>query len=581
MSRRLLFTSLVLAFLTALGFRYALEQNMQPHNISRTEVYKNKLMAFCTPDWSLLNIDSLGSTMTPLPGWGNYRWNITTSQDSANFYFNQGINMYYAFHIIESMASFKKAGEFDEANPLIYWAQALAYGPNINDFAYVESAEALSLAQKAKALSGNSSPKEKALIDAMLVRYSADTSLKRAALNERYGEEMKKAHFAFSDDADIATLYADAMLVQHPWEYWKHNGEPHPWTPEILTVLEKALQLMPEHPGANHYYIHATEASNNPGRALASADRLGRLMPEVSHMVHMPSHIYIRTGNYDKGVRVNEMSVSGYNNYLKLYPAVVNNMPLYLIHNVHMQAACAMFNPNYAYAYKSALAARTSFDTAFMSLEAPLGHFVQYVYMTPEIVNVRYGKWAEILRSEKLPDNFVYAKVLWHWAKGLANANTGKIQTAKEHLIKMQKNMEYPDLKIILTPFNSVHSSALVAEKILEGTILEKTGDMKKAIAAYREAKDFEDALIYTEPRDWLIPTRHYLANALIKTKAYAEADKILKEDLKQNPANFYALQGLVDISTAQKKSKASESYRQELKEVYRQPDMNNPSLIY
>ena len=581
MTRKMLVISLFLVFITALGFRYGLKHNARPQTLLRSDVYKNKIMAFCSPDWSILNIDSLGNTMIPLPGWGDYRWNITTSHDSANFYFNQGINMYYAFHIIESMASFKKAGQFDDTNPLIYWAQALAFGPNINDFAYVESREALALALKAKTLSTNSSPKEKALIDAMLVRYSADTTLNRATLNARYGEEMKKVYLAFNNDADAGALYADAILVQHPWEYWKHNGDPHPWTPEILIVLEKTLQILPDHPGANHYYIHATEASNNPGRALASADRLGRLMPEVSHMVHMPSHIYIRTGNYDKGVRVNEMSVNGYNNYLKLYPAVVNNMPLYLIHNVHMQAACAMYNPNYAYAYKSALAARTSFDTAFMSLAAPLGNFVQYVYMTPEIVNVRYGKWSEIMQAEKLPDNFVYAKILWHWAQGLANANTGRIQGAKEHLIKMKKKMRDPDLKVILTPFNSVHSSALIAEKLLEGTILEKTGDMKKAIAAYREAKDFEDALIYTEPRDWLIPTRHYLANALIKVKEYAEADKLLKQDLKQNPANYYALQGLLDISIANKKNKEADSYKQQLKEVYRQPDVKEPSLLY
>lgn len=581
MSRKLILYSLVFVFLIAMGFRYALEQTFKLQPVSRAEIYKNKMMAFCTPDWSLLNIDSLGNTITPLPGWGDYRWNIAASHDSAVFYFNQGINMYYAFHIIESMASFKKAGQFDENNPMVFWAQALAFGPNINDFAYTESAEVFALAQKAKSLSANATPKEKALIDAMLVRYSLDTTLSRQTLNARYGEEMKKAYASFSNDADVSTLYADAILVQHPWEYWKHNGEAHSWTPELLTVLEKTLRLSPNHPGANHYYIHATEASPNPGRALASADRLGTLMPEVSHMIHMPSHVYIRTGNYDKGIRVNEMSVRGYNNYLKLYPAVANNMPLYLIHNLHMQAACAMFNPNYEKAYKSAMAARTSFDSAFMSLQPPLGNFIQYVYMTPEIVNVRYGRWKEVLQSPMVSDSFVYAKILGHWAKGLANANTGRMLAAKENLQMMKKHMQNSDLKIVMNPFNSVHSAGLVAEKILEGAIFEKTGDMKKAIAAYREAKDFEDALIYTEPRDWLIPTRHYLANILIKTKSYAEAEKLLKEDLKQNPSNYYALQGLVDLSLLQKKHKEVDLYKKQLTAAFRQPDMKQPSLLY
>ncbi|MEO5984598.1 MAG: hypothetical protein ABIP80_03780, partial [Ferruginibacter sp.] len=186
MNWKLIVFSLVFVFLTVFGFRYAMEQSDVPKFLTRSEVYKNKIMTFCTPNWSLLNIDSIRNSITPLPGWGNYRWNIVTSSDSARFYFNQGINMYYAFHIIESMASFSKAGEFDENNPMIYWAQALAYGPNINDFSYVESAQALVLAKKAKSLSANSSLKEKALIDAMLVRYSSDTSINRTTLNALY-----------------------------------------------------------------------------------------------------------------------------------------------------------------------------------------------------------------------------------------------------------------------------------------------------------------------------------------------------------------------------------------------------------
>jgi tetratricopeptide (TPR) repeat protein len=445
----------------------------------------------------------------------------------------------------------------------------------------MQSAEALALAQKARDLSESASPKEKALINAMLVRYSADTSISRATLNAWYGEEMKKAYAAFPNDADVSALYSDALLVQHPWEYWKHSGEAQPWTPEILAVLEHTLKISPEHPGANHYYIHATEASTHPGRALPSADRLGRLMPEVSHMVHMPSHVFIRTGHYEKGVRVNEMSISGYNAYTKIYPAVANNTFLYLIHNLHMQTACAMLRPNYALSLRSAFEARNSFDTSLMLAEAPLGNFIQYVYMSPMIVNVRYGKWNDILNAEKIPDSFKYAKVLWHWAKGLANANTGKMIAAKESLKKMRMNMRYPDLKIVMTPFNSVHSSALVAEKILEGTIFEKTGDLKKAIAAYREAMDFEDALIYTEPRDWMIPTRHYLANALIRTKAYAEAEKLLKQDLQTNPSNFYALHGLATAAKLQRKDKEAASYEALLKKAFTEPDVPGPSLIY
>jgi hypothetical protein len=245
-------------------------------------------------------MDSLALSMKPLPGWGNYNWKIASASDSARFYFNQGINMYYAFHIIESMASFKKAGTFDDKNAMIYWAQALAYGPNINDFAYATAPDALAATQKAMGLSASCTAKEKALINAMSVRYSSDTSISRKDLNQRYATEMKNVYQHFKNDADAGALYADALMLQHPWEYWEHNGNAQPWTPEIVSVLENVLKQHPSHPGANHYYIHTVEASPNPGRALASADRLGKMMPDVSHMVHMPSHIYIRTGNYEK-----------------------------------------------------------------------------------------------------------------------------------------------------------------------------------------------------------------------------------------------------------------------------------------
>ena len=208
--------------------------------------------------------------------------------------------MYYAFHIIEAMGSFKKAELFDNSNALIYWAQALAYGPNINDFAYASNSDAVAAAEKAKQLSANASNKEKGLIDAMLARYSNDSAIGRKTLNQLYATPMKKNYDRFKNDGDISALYADALMLQHPWEYWQHDGKAQPWTPEIVLVLENVLKLHPNHPGANHYYIHTMEASPDPGKALPSADRLGTMMPDVSHMVHMPSHIYIRTGNSKK-----------------------------------------------------------------------------------------------------------------------------------------------------------------------------------------------------------------------------------------------------------------------------------------
>lgn len=463
--------------------------------------------------------------------------------------------MYFAFHIIEAMASFKKAQQFDSNNAMIYWAQALAYGPNINDFAYAATPDAFAAAQKALLLKTNCTPKEKELIAAMAVRYSSDSAVSRASLNQLYADAMKKSHSQFKQDADIATLYADALMLQHPWDYWKHNGNAEPWTLEILSVLETVLNKYPEHPGANHYYIHSVEASGNPQRALASADRLGRLMPGVAHMIHMPSHIYIRSGNYKQGSIVNEMSVKGYNNYLALYPDVKNNISLYLIHNLHMQSACAMMRANYSYSNKSAVDCSESFDTSFLSMPAPLGTYIQYLYMTPFINNVRFGKWDAILNRVPPQIHHVYAAVLWHWARGMAFAEKNKITKAYDELKTMQEKMKAPDMLVVMQPFNAPVDAAKVAEKILAGVIAEKENNFTKAIQLLKEAVVNEDALIYDEPKDWLLPAREYLGKALLNAGNAVMAEKIFKEDLKENPNNHWALYGLYQALNKQKKN--------------------------
>lgn len=512
----------------------------------------------CTPDWSSIDEDSLAKGIGVLPGWGNYRWNIASKNDSARFYFNQGINLYYAFHIIESMASFKKAQLFDDTNAMIYWGQALAYGPNINDFAYAATPEAYAAAQKAVSLKTGCSAKEKALIDAMAVRYSQDSTISRDSLNQLYTAGMKNAYRSFRQDGDIAALYADAMMLLHPWDYWKHNGEAQPWTPVINNVLESILKTHPEHPGANHYYIHSIEASPNPSKAIASADRLGQLMPGVAHMIHMPSHIYIRNGNYKQGVKVNEMSIKGYNTYLSLYPDVQNNAPLYLFHNLHMQSACAMMRANFAYSDKSANECSHSFDTSFMSLPQPLGNFVQYVYMTNFINDVRFGKWDNILNAAKIEEHHIYANALWHWARGMAFAGWNVFTDAETELKLMQEKMKHPDMFIVMQPFNSPNDAAKVAENILAGTIATKQKDYKKAITLLETAVKDEDAMIYNEPKDWLLPARHYLGNTLLLAGEFVKAEKIFREDLKENPNNHWGLAGL--YSALQKQNKKNEA---------------------
>ncbi|MFT3679596.1 MAG: hypothetical protein QM791_04950 [Ferruginibacter sp.] len=582
MKSRLFFLVAILGFITAAGFRYAANKTpTRPKQVSKQQVMKNKFIIQCSPDWNELDADSLANSMSVLPGWGNYRWHITTKNDSAQFYFNQGINLYYAFHIIESMASFKKAQRFDDNSAMIYWAQALAYGPNINDFVYAATPEAYAAAQKALSLKSNCSAKEKILVDAMAVRYTNDSTTSRESLNELYTAAMKKAYGNFTQDADIAALYADAMMLQHPWDYWKHNGEAQPWTPAITNVLEKTLSAHPLHPGSNHYYIHMVEASPNPGKALASADRLGKLMPQVSHMIHMPSHIYIRTGNYKQGIKVNEMSVGGYDAYLKLYPDVQNNAFLYLFHNLHMLSACAMNKSNYAFSKKSAAECSRSFDTSLMSMPPPLGQFVQYLYMTDVFNEIRFGKWDTILNMQAAAEHHLYANTLWHWARGMAFTGKKNMAAANGELKLMQEKMKAPDLQVVMQPFNAPYAAAKVAEKILEGRLAELQNDNVKAIELFTAAAANEDALIYQEPRDWLLPARHYLGNALLKSGNAAKAEKAFREELRDNPNNHWSLYGLYKALVMQKKAAPAAGIKKQFEKAFEGADIKQATIVY
>lgn len=501
----------------------------------------------CAPNWPNYHITNEEiREMIPLPGTGSHIWKINTTSDSAQFYFNQGINLYYGFHIAEALPSFKKALTFDSTSAMLCWAVALAYGPNINDGVYVASKDALLAVSKAKLYINNSSPKERELIEAMESHYSADATHERVALNQEYAYKMKALYIKYSTDAEIGTLYADALMNLHPWDLWQHDGRPKPWTPELISVLENILKYYPEHPGANHYYIHALEASPFASKANASAERLGRLAPGISHMVHMPSHIYIRTGDYDKGVKVNEAAVKNYYTYKRLFPFVANSVFLYEYHNRHMQAACSMNTNDYSRAIKDALACRNSIDTTLLSVEDPMGNYMQYIYMTPELTLITFQKWNKILDEPAIGKRFHYGALIQEFARGMAYANTGKLNRAISSLGVMESLLLEKDMSVVLTPFNAPVTGGTVAKYILMGTIAEKEHYLGRAINYFVKAAATEDSLVYQEPRDWLLPARHYLGKALLKERKYKEAEKVFLKDLSYQPGNYISITGLM-----------------------------------
>lgn len=532
----------------------------------------------CSPAYNPL---AGSNSISPLTGWGNYHWKINTTADSAQFYFNQGISMYYAFHIIEARASFAKVTELDPQCALGWWALALSFGPNINDFEYTAPPDALAAARKAQSLSNFYTPKEKALVYAINTRYSAGTSQSRESLNKAYAAAMKQAFKDLPGDADIATLYADALLLLHPWDLYHHDFTPKPWTPEIVQVLEKALKLNPNNPGANHYYIHAVEASANPGRALPSANRLPALMPDVAHLVHMPSHIYIRTGHYAKGASLNQDAIKGYQKYLQAFPEVEGNAPLYSIHNLHMETICSQMA---GHAAKSALAAdktRQSVPAMYLSIPGPMGHYLQYIHSTPALTMVRFGKWNDIL-SQQMPDSLPYAGILLHFARGMAFARTGQATHATYELTRLRIKMnEDESLRQPFTPFNPAYSACQVAAAILAGAVSEASGNLTEAIHQYQKGVALEDAMIYNEPKDWTLPVRHYLGNALLKAKRYTEAAMVFEDDLRINPQNGWALTGLHQAQLQQNKTTQAALTAAALKKAFAGSDMDIKAPVF
>ena len=574
----------IIAILVAsalISFRFDNGQKSAVTNYSITE-FKKKNIIRCSPDWNELKDWLEEVSIPPIPGSGIYKWKISTSDDSAQFYFNQGINMYYSFHIIEAMASFKKAARFDPSSAIIHWAQALAYGPNINDYGYRASPEALAAVSEAKSLAGTASPFEQALIGAITVRYTADSAdATRTRLNQDYTDKMKAVYEKFPGNPDAQALYADAMMLQHPWDLWNADGTPKEWTPHIRETLEKLLAKSPDHPGANHYYIHVMEPSPYAAKALPSADRLGKTNPGLSHVVHMPSHIYLRTGLYQKGIDVNTKAVDSYKKSIPLYAPVTGADFLYIIHNLHMKTNNAMLSGNYKIALAAAIETRNSIPPDYLSLPAPIGNVLQYIFMTPVFNQIRFGKWDDILQEPQPDRSHVYSNVLYHFARGIAYSRKNDRPAASKELDGMREFMKDSSLSIPMSPFSAPLTGANVAEQILLGVIHEDKQLYEGAIRHYKMADSIEVNMVYNEPRDWLLNPKHYLGNAYLLLSDGVNAEKNFRADLNNNNENGWALYGLYKALLLQEKTGEATKISSRHKAAFAKADIKISSAIY
>jgi tetratricopeptide (TPR) repeat protein len=569
------FWGLIIVFFTAQSFY---SNHQKSTTTSTAFLYKSTVKRAVVCGFVYNRTDSIPD-IPALKGWGNYQWKITTASDSAQFYFNQGISMYYAFHSIEAIASFVKATRFDPDCAMAWYGKSLAMGPTINyPNGYAPPADAYEASEKSKKLNANCTPLEKELIAAMQCRYSKDSTPTVKQLRTNYADAMRTVYSKHPKNAEVLTLYADALLLLHPWDLYTHDFKPKPWTPQIRSLLEQAITICPKHPGANHFYIHTMEASATPQMAIKSAHLLDTLMPQVSHITHMPSHIYIRTGNYEQGITNNTAAVAGFNTYLKQYGPVANGDILYKIHNIHLKVNCAQMAGNYQTAIAAAYDARAALPSYYLGAKGADGNFFQYVYMQPVFTAVRFGKWEDIINIKPV-DTLVYASALLHFSKGLAWCSKGSITNAGHELKMLETKMQDPSLKAPIDNFSSAYESVSVAHLILQGCIATTEKKYSVAIHILQKAVTAEDHLIYNEPRDWPLPARHYLGNALLKAGRYNEAIAVLNKDLVINPNNGWALTGLQLAYQNTSNATALNKIKQQLKTAWKIKDteINKP----
>ena len=501
-------------------------------------------------------------------GLGNVNHPVTTKNAEAQKYFNQGLAYLFAFNHEEGIKSFQHATELDPDLAMAYWGAALGLGANYNDAGNADRfAQAYGFISRAVLLAPKASPAEQAYINALAKRYSSDRSADPKKLADDYTAAMADLAKAYPDDLDAATLYAESMMNLHPWQLWSLDGKPAPGTLEIIAVLEGVLKRNPYHTGANHYYIHAVEASPNPERGLAAANRLGALAPNAGHLVHMPSHIYLRTGDLDQAAKSNEAAIVADRNYIQksgsngLYPAMYYN------HNIHMLAASYAGDGNFAGAIKAAkeLAANAG---PLVKAVPPLEMFMPYAIVTL----TRFHKWDEMLNYPKPAPEMLITTAHWHMGRGIAFAEQGKTADAEKELAALREVA--PKIPAEAHLFTTPVSVALkVADELLQGEIALSKGDRKAAIAVFNTAVQSEAKVYYAEPPDWDLPIREWLGRALLRDGQFAEAETAYRQEIARHPQNGRALFGLAEALRKQNKTSSADMVQREFERVWANAD--------
>ena len=516
----------------------------------------------CAPQLSDADWYASGTKAPLFEGLDVLQYPVTTKNAEAQKYFNQGVVLAYGFNHAEAARSFYEAARIDSTCAMCHWGYAFVLGPNYNAGMEPDHyARAYGAIQKAMANSAACTPKEKALIKAMALRYTKEAPEDRRSLDSAFMEAMKIVHHQYPEDVDIASWYAESLMDMHPWDLWEKNGNARPWTPEIIKAIEVAINLNPKHPGGHHYYIHALEASPHPEKALPSARVFDEgLVAKAGHLVHMPSHIYINTGDYHLGSVANINALKQDSTYVTQCHAQGAYPLAYYPHNYHFLAACATLEGKSSWAINAAN--KMSDHVNHKGMLIPDLATLQHYYTIPYFINVKFGKWKDILMSPPVDTSLLYPKGVRHYARGMAYLGMKENEKAKLELDTLQMIAKEDTLKVLtIWEINSLASVLDIAQKVLEGEWLASNGKMDESLKLLEEAIAIEDQLNYDEPPDWFFSVRHNLGAVLLNAGKPEEAIAIYQEDLQTFPKNGWALSGLVKAyKDANQNDKATEA---------------------
>jgi len=510
-------------------------------------------------------------------GMGDYHHPISTRDPGAQRYFDQGLVLAFGFNHAESIRSFRAAQRLDDSCAMCFWGEALATGPNINvtsNGKAIMSAEertaAYSALQQALSRRINATEVERDTIDALAARYNGNAETDRDPLDRAYAAAMRNLARKYPNDDDVAAMFSESVMNTMPWNYWTDDGQPRPETVEVIEALETILTRTPRHPLAIHLYIHAVEASSNPARAEAAADRLTNLIPGSGHLVHMPAHIYWRVGRYADAAEANVLAAAVDEEYIAqcnaqgFYPAV------YYPHNIHFLWAASSMEGRSKVAIEAARKVRANVPLELVQQFPP----VEFFRTIPMLALTQFGRWQEILNEPRPPRDLHYSTGIWHYARGVALSQRGDTEAALAERAALVPLRDSATIQFLDSADYPASMLLKIADELLLGEIAMAGGNLDTAVEHFRTAVSTQDELPYTEPPFWYYPTRQSLGLALFRAGGYVEAEAVYRRDLQQYPRNGWSMFGLAESLDAQNRGEESREIRQQFDAIWAMADV-------